>query len=82
MLTVEREGETLVVDGKWRFREGDRVAIALHLPEREDAMRELANRGFTPAPDPAPESEATSAEEAEPGAVVRPIAATSEGRGG
>lgn len=55
MLAVERDGATLVVDGKWKLREGDRLAVALHRPEREDALRELAVRGLVPDPDPDPE---------------------------
>ena len=46
MLVVEREGETFVVDGKWEFRDGDRVAIAIHLPEREEALRALEAKGW------------------------------------
>lgn len=46
MLAVEREGATFVVDGKLEFREGDRLAIALHLPERDDALRALAAKGW------------------------------------
>ncbi len=50
MLAVERDGATLVMDGDWQFREGDRVAIALHLPERDDALRQLRDRGWQPSP--------------------------------
>jgi NhaP-type Na+/H+ or K+/H+ antiporter len=50
MLAVVRDGATFVMDGQWRFREGDRVAVAVHLPEREDVVRELARRGFREAP--------------------------------
>jgi len=46
MLAVEREGATFVVDGKWTFQDGDRVAIALHLPEREEALRALHAKGW------------------------------------
>ena len=46
-LTAEREGKTVVMDGLWKFRDGDQVAIAIHAPEREDALRELAVLGFT-----------------------------------
>jgi len=46
MLAVEREGATFVVDGKWQFRDGDRVAIALHVPERDDALRALEEKGL------------------------------------
>jgi len=50
MLTVDRDGSTFVVDGGWAFREGDLVSVALHAPEREDALRELAAQGWHPAP--------------------------------
>ncbi|MCP4904530.1 MAG: sodium:proton exchanger [bacterium] len=53
MLTVERGGETLVMAGTWQFRGGDRLAIALHLPEREDAVRELVERGWHLVPEEA-----------------------------
>jgi len=46
MLTVTRDGKTVVMDAKWSFREGDRVAIALHTPEREEALRALARGGW------------------------------------
>ena len=51
MLVVERDGTTVVMDAKWVFREGDRVAIAIHVPEREDAIRALASQGWKPAVD-------------------------------
>jgi NhaP-type Na+/H+ or K+/H+ antiporter len=46
MLAVEREGATFCVDGKWEFRDGDRVAIALHVPEREETLRALEAKGW------------------------------------
>ncbi len=48
MLTVERDGATFVMDGGWQFREGDRLAVALHVPERADALRELEMQGWCP----------------------------------
>ncbi len=51
MLVVERAGTTVVVDAELVFHETDRVAIALHVPEREDAIRALASRGWRPAVD-------------------------------
>jgi len=51
MLVVERDGTTVVMDAKWIFREGDRVAIAIHVPEREEAIRALASRGWKLAVD-------------------------------
>jgi hypothetical protein len=53
ILVVERDGATCVMDAKWSFREGDRVAIAIHVPERDDAIRSLASRGWKPARDQA-----------------------------
>ena len=50
MLAVEREGAMLVMDAKWSFREGDLLSVALHTPERDDALRELADQGWFPAP--------------------------------
>jgi NhaP-type Na+/H+ or K+/H+ antiporter len=51
MLVVERDGTTVVMDAKWIFRDGDRVAIAIHVPERADAIRALASRGWKLAVD-------------------------------
>jgi len=50
-LTVEREGKTVVMDGLWKFRDGDRVSVAIHAPEREDALRELAALGLAKVPE-------------------------------
>ena len=46
VLAVERGGETLVMDRQWKAEEGDRAAIALHRPERSEAIRALAERGW------------------------------------
>jgi hypothetical protein len=51
LLVVERDGVTFVMDANWVFREGDRVAVAIHMPEREDAIRALASRGWQPVVD-------------------------------
>jgi len=52
ILIVVRDGATFVMDGKWVFREGDRVAVALHVPEREETISALAEQGWRPlAPD-------------------------------
>ncbi len=59
MLSVERDGATLVVDGRWTFRDQDRVAIALHLPERDDALRALAEGGWALDPSAGDEPQAT-----------------------
>jgi NhaP-type Na+/H+ or K+/H+ antiporter len=50
ILAVEREGATFVMDGDWAFNDGDKAAIALHLPERDDALRTLAARGWELSP--------------------------------
>jgi NhaP-type Na+/H+ or K+/H+ antiporter len=49
ILTVERAGEVWVMDEKWTFRAGDRVAVAIHVPEYDEALRELAAQGWLPA---------------------------------
>jgi hypothetical protein len=48
MLAVERNGAMLVMDGRWDFKESDLLSVALHVPEREDALRELASQGWHP----------------------------------
>jgi NhaP-type Na+/H+ or K+/H+ antiporter len=48
ILSVERGSETSVMDAAWRFKEGDRIAVILHRPEREDALRELGAKGWKP----------------------------------
>lgn len=50
MLTIVRDGATYVMDGAMRVREGDLMAAAVHLPERNDAIRELEVRGWHAAP--------------------------------
>ncbi len=35
-----------MVDGNWIFRDNDQVAVAIHLPEREEALRALADTGW------------------------------------
>ncbi|MEM9175378.1 MAG: sodium:proton antiporter [Myxococcota bacterium] len=50
-LTVDRDGKTLVMDGRWSFKDGDLVSVAIHAPEREDALKELADLGFTLLPE-------------------------------
>ena len=71
ILVVQRDGTTVVMDGKWIFREGDRIAVAIHVPEREEAIRALASRGWQPAaegdgeepgPSPSPKNADSSAE--------------------
>ncbi len=51
VLSVERGGRTFVMDRQWKFQAGDRAAIALHRPEREEAIRALAERGWHLATD-------------------------------
>jgi Trk K+ transport system NAD-binding subunit len=48
ILAVERNREVFVMDADWAFRPGDQIAVVIHTPEYEDAIRELATRGFTP----------------------------------
>ena len=50
-MTVDRDGKTFVMDGRWKFKAGDTISVAIHAPEREDALRELAGIGFTLLPD-------------------------------
>lgn len=49
-LAVERNGEMQVMNARWAFREGDRLSVAIHQPERDDALRELADAGWLPVP--------------------------------
>ena len=65
ILAVEREGATFVVDGDWVFRDADKAAVALHLPERDDALRTLADCGWELGEDEKVEA-TEDAEEAEP----------------
>lgn len=65
LLTVERDGKTFVVDGRYKFRDGDRIAVAIHRPEREEALRELAAQGWTPAPADAADDEQAAAVDGE-----------------
>lgn len=60
MLTVERDGRTLVMDGRWKAKAGDLVAVAIHVPEHEEAIHELELQGWLPAP----EAEAEEPDEA------------------
>ena len=46
ILVVRRDDVTVVMDANWTFREGDRVAIVIHVPEREETLRALAARGW------------------------------------
>ncbi|HEB88288.1 MAG TPA: sodium:proton antiporter [Deltaproteobacteria bacterium] len=46
ILSVERDDRTFVMDRQWKAEPGDRAAIALHRPEREEAIRALAERGW------------------------------------
>lgn len=50
-FAVERDGERRVMHARWRLRAGDVLAVAIHAPEREDALRELAELGLEPAPE-------------------------------
>ncbi len=65
LLAVQRDGRSFVVDARMRFEEGDIVAIAIHAPEREDALRELARSGWQPIDDAVDESDAVAEAPAE-----------------
>ncbi|MCR9098122.1 MAG: cation:proton antiporter [bacterium] len=64
-LTVDRDGKTFVMDGRWAFKAGDTISVAIHAPEREDAERELAGLGFTPLPEDEADGEAGDAPDAD-----------------
>ena len=49
-FAVERDDVRRVMHAGWLLREGDVLAVAIHAPEREDALRELAELGLEPAP--------------------------------
>jgi NhaP-type Na+/H+ or K+/H+ antiporter len=51
LLALHRRGRTQVVDARMDFQAGDVVAVAIHSPERGDALRELAVWGWNPVPD-------------------------------
>lgn len=48
ILSRVRDGKTFVMYAGWEHREGDVIAVAIHLPEREEALRDLANHGWEP----------------------------------
>ncbi len=58
ILSVERAGKIRVMDTKLSFQDDDRIAVVVHMPEREDALRELGLRGWTRIDPPEAESEA------------------------
>jgi NhaP-type Na+/H+ or K+/H+ antiporter len=65
LLALHRRGRTQVVDAQMKFAIGDVVAVAVHTPERVDALRELEAWGWQPAPEAEPdetERDAISAE--------------------
>jgi len=72
MLVVERDGATVVMDAEWIFRKGDRVAIAIHVPERDEVLRALASRGWRPAVEPGGDESGTSLPLHEAGPPVEP----------
>jgi hypothetical protein len=47
ILSNVRGGKTRVMDSKLTFQDGDQIAVVIHLPEREDAIRELSKGGWT-----------------------------------
>ncbi len=80
VLTVDRGGQTFVMDDKWSARKGDQVSVAIHGPEHEDALRELAGRGWQPVTaeqaEPGSESGAAGEAETDGGAAATEPAAT------
>jgi len=50
LLSIMRGTEMSAMHGSYSFQAGDIASIAIHLPEREDAVRELAGQGWTPLP--------------------------------
>jgi len=51
ILSIVRDGATEAMRRGRSHNEGDIAAIAIHLPEREDALRELASQGWQPRPE-------------------------------
>ena len=48
MISTIRAGATLAMNSGWKHREGDLAAVAIHLPERDEALRDLDSRGWMP----------------------------------
>jgi NhaP-type Na+/H+ or K+/H+ antiporter len=63
ILSIVHGDRTEVMNAGRKHRQGDVAAIAIHLPEREDALRELATKGWLPTPPTEEGSEASDAEE-------------------
>jgi NhaP-type Na+/H+ or K+/H+ antiporter len=59
ILSIVRRGATEAMRAGRLHRAGDIAAVAIHLPEREDALRELARQGWSPAPEDPRVEEAT-----------------------
>jgi len=57
ILTIDRDGETRVMFSKSTLKSGDVASIAIHLPERDDGLRDLATRGWQPTTLSDPEAE-------------------------
>jgi Trk K+ transport system NAD-binding subunit len=47
MISTIRAGATSAMNASFKHREGDVCAVAIHVPEREEALRDLANRGWS-----------------------------------
>jgi hypothetical protein len=50
MIAIRRGNVVTTMHSGRNHQEGDVAAIAIHLPEREDALRDLASRGWQPRP--------------------------------
>jgi hypothetical protein len=57
MIAIRSGNETITMHSGRKHRAGDIAAIAIHLPEREDALRDLASQGWQPKPIDSPEAE-------------------------
>ena len=65
ILTIDRDGETRSMFAKSVLKPGDIAAIAVHLPEREECLRDLAARGWKPTTLPTAETEDAPASDGE-----------------
>ncbi len=62
VLTLVRGGKTFVMHAGWPLRAGDLAAVAIHAPEREEALRDLALQGWTPVAEADSESDEAEAQ--------------------
>ena len=59
ILSIVRGGRTEAMRESRSHRAGDVAAVAIHLPEREDALRDLARQGWTSVPEESAVEEGT-----------------------